>query len=158
MEKLKAWLGWHKTTKINITVYELLTVSSVQRWSSCGPFILCLQKNRKGPRAIKLVFNVSIASLIEIFVVFSLLHHCDLLKFNIECFGQQQAEAASSHWDDAIHHHGNTIMVDLREPDQWWEYASHTSTHGVEADSTMSTKQNNRTKSKPFTATVSLHC
>ena len=57
-----------------------------------------------------------------------------VLKFNIEGFRQQQTETSSSNRGDAIYQHGDGVMEDLQEPDQWREDARHTGAHGVETD------------------------
>lgn len=52
-----------------------------------------------------------------------------VLEFEVERFRQQQTEATRNDGHDAIHQHGDGVMVDPQEYDQRGEDAPHTGKH-----------------------------
>lgn len=66
-----------------------------------------------------------------------------VLKFNIEGFRQEQTQPPCCNWDDAIYKHGDGVVVDLQESDQWGEDARHTSTRGVQTYTILSARMEN---------------
>lgn len=67
----------------------------------------------------------------------------EVLEFDVAGFRQQQTETSSDYGDDAVYQHGDGVMVNVQESDQWSEDARHTSTHGVQTNTVLSTGINN---------------